>query len=97
MSGSNADSNTPSTSGRQLPWQLGFQSAERVSHAQSTARVLCQRLAPINSVTQRLPTNEWIKEQLLIGFVSKELGLTQPEVAVRIKELQVWGSDSACV
>lgn len=38
---------------------------------------------------QRLPTNEWIKEQLLIGTVSKELGATQPEVAVRIKELQV--------
>ena len=62
-----------------------------------TAHVLSQRLAPMNSATQRLPTNEWIKEQLLIGFVSKELGLTQPEVGVRIKELQVREHGLSCM
>ena len=51
----------------------------------------------MNSATQRLPTNEWIKEQLLIGFVSKELGLTQPEVGVRIKELQVREHGPSCM
>ena len=37
---------------------------------------------------QRLPTNDWIKEQLLIGLVSKELNIPQPEAAERIKSLQ---------